>query len=88
MILHSNEFITLKACKQETKYLKDSIYKKLGVDKNKVSLGRGNIILCGFDKDNKAWLQLTDSITSFKRWLQSPQYSSYKLITTDIQLQH
>lgn len=88
MILESKMFDTTKECKKETRELKDNIFKSFNVDKSNARLPRGSIILCGLNEQLNAWLQLSDVITDFNRWLKNPQYSLYKLVTVDLQLHH
>lgn len=86
MILKSEEFNTLKDCKIETKKLKNSIFKAFRVSKDEVVLPHGFVILCGFNTELEYWFKLTDIITDFRYWLKNRNYSKYKLVTPDIQV--
>lgn len=70
---------TLKAIKDDTKNIKNSIAEHLGLNREQFKLSNGLITLKGYSEENKDWYNLTSTIGNFPKYLKSNAYTEYKL---------
>lgn len=70
---------TLKAIKDDTRNIKNSIASHLGLDREQFKLSNGLITLRGYSKEFDCWYNLTSTIGNFPKYLKSKEYSEYKL---------
>ena len=70
---------TLKAIKDDTRNVKNSIASHLGLDREQFKLSNGLITLRGYSEEFKCWYNLTSNIGNFPKYLKSKEYSEYKL---------
>lgn len=70
---------TLKAIKDDTRNIKNSIASHLGLDREQFKLSNGLITLRGYSEEFKCWYNLTSTIGNFPKYLKSELYNEYKL---------
>ena len=75
----SKEFVMKKDMEMEKKELTNALCEFLGLNRNQFRLQQGCVRLQGFCNGN--WINLTSHISSFKDYMNSNSYSSFRLKT-------
>lgn len=70
---------TLKEIKNDTKYIKNEIARKLNLNREQFKLQNGLITLQGYSKEINSWINLTSTIGNYPKYLKSDLYLEYKL---------
>ena len=70
---------TLKEIKNDTRFIKNEIARKLNLNREQFKLQNGLITLRGYSKEINSWINLTSTIGNYPKYLKSDLYSKYKL---------
>lgn len=70
---------TLKEIKNDTRFIKNEIARKLNLNREQFKLQNGLITLQGYSKEINSWINLTSTIGNFPKYLKSDLYLEYKL---------
>ena len=70
---------TLKEIKNDTRFIKNEIARKLNLNREQFKLQNGLITLQGYSKEINSWINLTSTIGNYPKYLKSDLYSEYKL---------
>lgn len=79
MLLETKPVKTLRAIKNDTRNIKNSIAEHLGLNRDQFRLPNGLILLRGYSEETNSWVNLTHTIGKFPEYLKSELYSEYKL---------
>ena len=77
--IETNPVKTLKAIKDDTRNIKNSIASHLGLEREQFKLSNGLITLKGYSEEFNCWYNLTSTIGNYPKYLKSDLYSEYKL---------
>ena len=70
---------TLKEIKNDTRFIKNEIARKLNLNREQFKLPNGLITLKGYSKEINSWINLTSTIGNYPKYLKSDLYLEYKL---------
>ncbi len=70
---------TLKEIKNDTRFIKNEIARKLNLNREQFKLQNGLITLQGYSKEINSWINLTSTIGNYPKYLKSDLYLEYKL---------
>lgn len=70
---------TLKEIKNDTRFIKNEIARKLNLNREQFKLPNGLITLRGYSKEINSWINLTSTIGNYPKYLKSDLYLEYKL---------
>lgn len=70
---------TLKEIKNDTRFIKNEIARKLNLNREQFKLPNGLITLQGYSKEINSWINLTSTIGNYPKYLKSDLYLEYKL---------
>lgn len=70
---------TLKEIKNDTRFIKNEIARKLNLNREQFKFPNGLITLRGYSKEINSWINLTSTIGNYPKYLKSDLYLEYKL---------